>query len=355
LPCGAPLPSYHDLATELGVAMMTAKRGIDALVAEGVVRRQKGQGCFVNKELSRAPRELEHVGVIYPSSRESMYALPYVIEIMRGIAQKAPPQADTHLFSLRQDGLVRAAQLGEWKISGVILLEMGNDDYLRAFAQWGTPGVVVDYCSQDAPLDYVACDNRAAARQMVTHLAALGHRRVVYVAAPSPRVVARPDNEEIPLMVRESSDTRERRDESVNALRERDMLADVINISQDDQWTGCLPDEMYRQICSGNGPTAVLTESNYAVSLLLDDFARHGLRVPADVSVCALASDSDTSSDGRRLTGCRFDFVGMGCKAIDLLSARCLEPVLDKPCVHRIGFKFMEGEMTKRVGANQGA
>lgn len=349
---GDALPSYLELCKKFSVSYVTVKRGMDDLAAEGIIRQQNGRGTFVAKGLAMMPRDLSLVGVIFPASRELLFCAPYLSEIMRGIAQKAPPQADTHIFSLRQDGMVHAAQLGEWNLGGVILLDMENDDYLRAFAQWGTPGVVVDYCSQAAPLDYVACDNRAAARQMVAHLHALGHRRVAYAAPRSQKAVKRYDNLRANLLVRDSSDVRERHDESVAALRARGMLADVLNLSEmhkDDRLAFHASDELVCRLRSANGPTALLTDSNLSALILLDEFTRRGLRVPEDVSVCAVASDGNATFGDRRLTCCRFDFLGMGRTAVDLLAARCREPVLEKPCVHRIGFEFWEGQTVRTL------
>ena len=347
---GAALPSYRELANALGVAYLTVKRGMDELVTEGVICQEHGRGTFVAKELSLAPSELGHVGMIFPGSRELLFRYQYLGEIMRGIAQGSPPRMDMHIFSLREDGMVRAAQLGEWAIHGAILLGVENDDYLRAFAQWGTPGVVVDYCSTAAPLDYVACDNRAAARQVVAHLAALGHRRVAYAAMHSQRQVHLRDNPQ-ELMLRDSSDERERRDGTVCALREDGMRAEVWNQSglHSADWATVTADELRRRARAADRPTALVTDSNHAALALLKALARRGLRAPDDISVCAVASDSDAAFDGRPLTCCRFDFIGMGRKAIDLLTARCRKPGPDKPHIHRIGFTFVEGQTTGRV------
>jgi hypothetical protein len=32
---------------------------------------------------------------------------------------------------------------------------------------------------------------------------------------------------------------------------------------------------------------------------------------------------------------------------MDLLAVRCTEPALEKPCVHRIGFEFVEGQTVR--------
>ena len=341
---GAPLPTYRELSAELGVAYRTVKCGLDELVADGVVFRRRGRGTFVDKELALLPRKLEHVGLIFPGSRSHLFSYPYLGETMRGITQDAPSSSDMHIFSLREDGMVHAAQLGEWDISGTILLGVENDEYLRAFAQWGTPGVVVDYCSQAAPLDYVACDDRSAAQQVVAHLAALGHRCVAYMAGQSQWPVLRGNGPQTTLLVKDSCDARERRAESVLALRDRNMLAcDWMSSEIGKNWVPAAVDELLRA-APADRPTALVAENNYSALSLMRELARRGLRAPEDISVCAVASDGDSSFDGIPLTACRFDFFGMGRKAIALLAERCKEPGLAEPRVHRIGYKFVEGQ-----------
>ena len=342
---GEALPSYLKLTRELDASLVTVKLAFDDLAREGVVRRIPSRGTFVAKAIAQVSRELKHVGVIYPSSRQKLFSARHVGEIMRGIALDAPPAADTHIFSLREDGLIRAAQLGEWCIDGAVLLGVENDDYLRSFAQWGTPGVVVDYCSQAAPLDYVACDNAAAAQKMVAHLASLGHRRVAYVADPPESRVANPHRPGGTLLQCDSSDRRERREESWRALRDRDIqVEDWTFPEMNSDFIIATAERVKQRIRSRDCPTAVLTSGNRIALWLLKEIAARGLRVPEDISVCTVASDADMAFGEQTLTGCRFDFTGMGRKAIAVLAERRRTRPLDAPRVHRIGFEFVEGQ-----------
>ena len=51
---GEPLPAERDLARELGVARMTLRRAVDAMVAEALLVRRQGAGTFV------APAKVAH-------------------------------------------------------------------------------------------------------------------------------------------------------------------------------------------------------------------------------------------------------------------------------------------------------
>ncbi|WP_376087249.1 GntR family transcriptional regulator [Roseomonas sp. CCTCC AB2023176] len=45
-PPGRPLPGEHELAARFGAARMTLRRAMDALAAEGLLRREAGRGTF---------------------------------------------------------------------------------------------------------------------------------------------------------------------------------------------------------------------------------------------------------------------------------------------------------------------
>ena len=349
IPRGGVLPNYYELCLQLDVSYVTVKHGLDLLEAEGLIRRFPFKGTFVAKELEPPACALEHIGLIYAASRSHFFKAPWLSEIMQGIADGAPPHGDIHLFSMREQGLIDAAQLGEWAVQGVILLNVENSDYLRTFASWGVPGVVVDYCPQDVPLDYVACDNASAACRAVEHLAGIGHRRVAYVADRSQKPVVNPRDAKGQLMVRDFSDTRERREESVRCLRQRGMFSGHLEPA-DARWDWAvqaakLATQWRHQ---SDRPTAILTDDENAASALMQELRRCGLRIPEDVSVCAVGGTGEfAQKTGERITCCHFDFAGMGRKAVELLASRCLRTAPPTPSAVRVGFTFAEGETTR--------
>jgi len=348
---GDLLPTYLELGEKLGASYMTVKRGLDVLAAEGLVRRIASKGTFVTKKLAPVSQPLTRLGVIYPSSRHALFTQIYLNEIMRGIMLDSPEGVSVQIFSIREEGLINAEKLQRETINGVILLGVENDAYLGAFAKWGTPGVVADYCAQATPLDFVACDNKAAARQVVSHLAGLGHRRVVYVTTSGQTEVRDPHNLKNVLLLNRSSDVRERREESLKAMQEHGMRATEMNLSEEigiaaDGWTALTSAVVARMIKLPTRPTALLTENDVTAVHLADALQRQGLRVPEDVSVCALAGNNAVTYHGRTVTSCRFDFVSMGRMAMKVLIKRCRMPEESAFTGHRIGFEFLPGETT---------
>ncbi|NQT93057.1 MAG: GntR family transcriptional regulator [Lentisphaerae bacterium] len=340
---GDPLPSYRELAEELQVAYMTVKRAFDLLSEEGIVHRVPAKGCFVRKMLATERRVLANVGLLCSGSPQMLFEADYLSEIVRGVIIESQPDADVHIFSLEQDGLVSAGQIAESGVDAVILLGVENDEYLEAFTEWGTPGVVVDYCSDRVALDFVACDNRAGARHAAKHLAALGHRRVAYVDM-APARVAEIGKARRQQIIMRSSDMAERRVEALKALDAFHVAHSDLMIG--DVYTAAVADLVEAWRNDPDPPTAFLAYDENVALWLVESLDRAGIRVPEDVSVCAAAGSSEALFHGRPLSYCRYDFMGMGREAVKILRQRCLKPGVTKPIVHRIGFEFVDGYST---------
>ena len=346
---GAPLPSYHALCAELDVSYMTVKTAMDVLVDEGLVRRDMGKGCFVNKATAATRRALRRIGVIYPEARETLFLSEYRSSILRGVMVGSQGiGADVHLFSLNRDGMVMADQIAEAGADGVVLVGIENRDYLQAFTRWGTPGVAVDYCVPDIPLDYVACDNRGGVLRAVEHLAERGHRRIVYVDGGTTHPVKYTYEQGAVLMWRNSSDVVERREAALRELERLNLLADDGWITPGGATGGvqanlALAAEQWRQADPAERPTAFLTYDEHVALALMAALDRQGVRVPDDVSVCAAAAAGGPAFQGLPLSCCRFDFIGMGLRAVELLKQRVVRPELKQARIHRIGFEFIDG------------
>ena len=57
---GDPAPSERELVTRFGVARMTVRQAMDALVGEGLLERMPGKGTFVARPRRRADRPLSY-------------------------------------------------------------------------------------------------------------------------------------------------------------------------------------------------------------------------------------------------------------------------------------------------------
>lgn len=347
---GEPLPSYRELAAELGVAYTSVKLAMDVLVRQGVVVRQRARGCYVNRELSLRGRSLQTVAIIHTASQPHLFTQPYLTQILQGISGGGV-QLGLQIYTMREHGFVTAAQLADRGVDGVILLGVESDAFLGEFAAWGLPGVVVDQYAAGIPLDFVACDNAAGVRRAVRHVVELGHRNIRFVGIEPHHVALVGYGKDAPLELR-SSDHHERREAAIRALaaspgvRWDDAILPPSESRPGDDWRELLHALAARWRQEPDRPTAFLVDGDALASELILALMAQGIAVPADVSVCAVARASAVTPRDA-LTGSGFDFVGMGRKAVALLRARCARTAT-APAVHRIGFQFEEGSTCGR-------
>jgi len=395
---GARLPGYWELARELDVAYVTVKRGVDALVQDGVVERVHGKGLFVAKTKMRRPCELRSAMLIFPTSMHYVMTHAYATEQARGVLFGLEPEGHGFIRSMVSDGIIYGDHVDTLNPAAVIMMGVENDEYLQMAVNWGRPLVAVDYCSEAVPIDFVACDNRAAARRCVEHLAGLGHRRLAYLGGDEMNPIWMKGRRE-ELLVQRPSDARERRQGVLAAaadlgLPEPRMIGDSVPAtarsgpegekhspslsralsgalsperSGEDAHSTKLATKLATKI-SGGDPSATITNrqaslmeswenvfrsrSDRPTALVLDSemdaprvmrrLAELGLRVPEDVAICAVAG-TGVQRDCPHLTLCKFDFYAMGQKAVEVLKAQMARPGKPVNRIHRIGFEWVEG------------
>ena len=342
---GAVLPTYQELCVELGLSYLTIKRGMDLLEAEGIVRRIPSKGTFVTKAMRRESRSLQRALMVFRASLMRAFVFPYLTDIARGALTEIDSTGGwARLASIQGDGLLFADHIGP-DIDGLLLVGIENAPYLRLVSNWGIPAVALDYCSEEVPMDFVACDNRAAARCAVERLVQLGHRCLAYVGEPE-AVSMVPNQHKDEVLELELSDFRERREGVADALRAAGLPppATAIVALADAKRRQINADEAVARLFAPGveAPTAVLASSDGLAVYFIDALERRGVRVPYDVSVCAVAGASAPAGHPG-LTYCRFDFAAMGRKGVELLQERC--GTVTKPVnrIHRIGFEWVEG------------
>ena len=371
---GDRLPSYRQLAREFDVAYMTVKRGMDALVEDRAVERVPSKGLFVAEGMFRRPQALGNVLILFPTSLHFVLSHTFTSEMSRGfLAALESAAIASQIRSLVVDGLVFGDYVDRLGVDAVVLPGMENDEYLKMVANWGYPAVVLDYCSEALPMDFVACDNRAATRHCVEHLARLGHRRIAYQGDREVWTARLRKSDKEPLTHR-SSDARERREGILAAaaacgLPEPRLLQTagedstklatklVTKFSEDPSGTianqQAPPSEasLEQVFRTGAGrPTALVLDSDLSAPDAIRRLAELGLRVPQDVSVCAVAGAGDPQAS-TNLAYCKFDFYGMGRKAVEILRERFARPEKPVNRIHRIGFEWVEGGSTREARA----
>lgn len=119
-PCGAQLPSEHDIMERFGVSRVTARQAFDALRQSGIVEARRGKGYFVARPRARASLErLQSFGeMMAPLGLETHSKVIELLEVPASQETASALQLETGVTVTR---MARARMAG----SSVMSLDIG--------------------------------------------------------------------------------------------------------------------------------------------------------------------------------------------------------------------------------------
>ena len=182
------LPTEAELMTQYGVSRITAKRALDELQNDGLIRRQRGSGSYVNApQTGGDDRSRRRIGLLLPSPAWDTIS-------HMGILQGATDYALRHngrlvLFhSNRSEQAEQQLLMQAWTdgCDGVLYypgpVETGRDILLR-MAAYRYPVVMLDKTMDGVPVSTVVSDNAGGARALGDHLLGRGCRHILYLSS----------------------------------------------------------------------------------------------------------------------------------------------------------------------------
>jgi len=175
---GQQMPSTKDMADQLGVSLVTAHRALQELVSNGVLQRSQGKGTFVHdKYLDRLHSMPKHrLGLVLHS--EASIADYYHGQVLDGIRS----EADALRFDLV---LLRFGEDLRNECDGFLFVNPLPAE-VKALVESPVPirkCVVVGASLNFDPtkIASVDVDNVGLGKRAMEHLAALRHRRVLFI------------------------------------------------------------------------------------------------------------------------------------------------------------------------------
>lgn len=180
-----------DVAREAGVSFKTVSRVLNgepnvraetrARVMEAVTR----MGYRANQHArSLRAGQSRLIGVFY--SNPSRH---YLGEIQIGALQRGNAEGFSIAFEQLEEGAGGTAILprGGAELAGAILTPPLTEDVvlMQRLAEAGTPFVRLSHTEAEGEVGHVTMDDEAAAQEAASHLAALGHRRIGFIAGPA--------------------------------------------------------------------------------------------------------------------------------------------------------------------------
>ncbi len=184
---GERLPSERELARQHGIAYMTARRAIDALAEERLVRRVPGQGTFVCRGDGPITASGNIAIVLSPTIRFGA-ANPYYGEVVAALLDLAQGHRLSAFVASTCTGLLPSQDdpASRRKVDGIIAL--GGDETMDAALVEAAAFVPVVRINRDVShprMAAVRSDDRAGGRLLADHLAARGHTRIAWIGHPS--------------------------------------------------------------------------------------------------------------------------------------------------------------------------
>ena len=328
---GDMLPRQSELAAQLQVGARSVNAAMRML--QGVVCAVRHKGTVVRRRLSAKTTVPSQVALVLNFSLVRIFT-GYAGQIATGLSFRLDElPANLAIFPAHLGVKAQHQEVLASGVDGVALLGVYNPAYLQQWQAQSLPVVVMDHYDESIPLDYVVCDNAGAVEAILSHLYALGHRQIEYVSGTNP-----------------DSDNRERRSAFADSSARMGLIGHAPFWAElfrpDAQPTAT------RDACSrlwgrhGKWPTAIVTDSGYTATKVLNALSVRGIRVPEQVSVAAVAhhnSPFDYASQPPPFTCALMDFRDMGRQAVNLLIDRMHSPTPKHANIVRVGFTLHTG------------
>ncbi len=190
------LPSIRQLAGRFNCSTMVISGALDALQAEGLIRRRRGKGVFVaeglkTKAIAPAPVRTGNIALFSRTGHAAIMEDTYYAEVWAGMLQAAAGGGHrltaVHLAGRSaHDVAMRTAE--EIPLDGCIILGIADQQVVLEIVDVGLPTVVADhnFGAEGIGVDCIDLDSESGSLAAVRHLVELGHDRIGFVDSRRP-------------------------------------------------------------------------------------------------------------------------------------------------------------------------
>ena len=195
---GDRLPTEREIGEEFGVSRMTVAKAMAQLVCEGRVERFRGRGTFATAgPAADAPSGVgtaTAVSFISPGRTGQPVQVSHgILEGMHAVLRAAGYTVGVEFYDGSEAHRQCLAEVQRPTLAGAAVWPEpgpGVGEAITTLRQT-VPVVLVDTYLPELDCDHVVSDNLSGASLMVDHLAASGHRRIVYLTEPPDRTSTR--------------------------------------------------------------------------------------------------------------------------------------------------------------------
>jgi LacI family transcriptional regulator len=302
------LPSEQDMAREFGVAYMTVRAAVDALVQEGLLRRIHGKGTFVVPPADPSS-SAGSLALVVPSlpTLWNVAGLYYFPSIVQGFSAEATRLGfEPAVLGGAKDAFI-AGPGSSARVAGVACLMITDEDTaaLEALRDLGVPVVGINAYPGRRAISRVTADQAGGMADAVQMLVEKGHRRIAFLPGPAGNLGAE-----------------ERLKGFREAIARHRLPLLPMDVEQADytDLSGALATKRLLAAVGDDAPTALLAAGDLIAAGALQAIREAGLRVPEDISVMGYGDFHIARHVQPALTTVRLPLFELGEQAAFLLS-----------------------------------
>lgn len=323
------LPKEEDLIKYFNVSRKTILKAMDLLVKEGLLKRVKGTGTFINRETNKDKTDFMHRMVVIAMPTSGHYYSNLYESVKNNIQEKNLFPISYNITAGNFDSLIKMSNLNSLLNSPIKGLLLHGGGYWRnpvLANRTGLRSVFLDYYDWDGlpPWGAVLVDYEHGAYMAARHLLESGRQRlVVFTHKSHISIEVTPSHKaNNPLW-------------QFNAGCER-AVSEFPGASF--RWVMCSPsDENFDLTASdivGTKPDGIVCGADYFAVKICSLALRSGLKVPEDIAITGLYNTPWTYESEVSLTSIDVQPEKLGKIAVELLLSGRKEIICHKPVLH---------------------
>ena len=331
---GDGLGSEVGIAKECGVSRMTARKAVNALIAEGLVERRAGVGIFVRGKDVVTRRFAFVAGNLLWDAAVRMASSARKVMQENGaelVLRDSHGEEDAYLAELAAlpssglDGAIVAAMHGE-----------RSDEAIRQLASTGFPVAVIDQTFKDEPIVSVVSDNLAGGAMAAHALISAGHRELGFIG----------DLDTDTVRIRWEGF----RAAALGGGLKVPAVYKIRGVGRLASWEASVCGLVKRILALKRPPTAFFCSCDAVARFAMRTIAATGLSVPGDISLVGFDDDPIAEWTSPALTTIRQDFYAMGHEAAKRILAFARIAPSERFCAIPVSFveRGSVGRMNKR-------
>jgi len=297
---GAQIPAAQELAKRFGVANMTVRQAITALVDDGILVRVQGKGTFVvDRDRSQPETSTRYpMAMLFPVEWQRRDAY-YFGDLLDGFQRVM--EAEGHRVPRYDYDVAETPGLLEPGTAvACLLLEEPHLELIERLRDTGYRVFAINNYSGRRSIPCIRVNDAGGVEDAVDHLVSRGHERIAFLRGVSVNLDAMD------------------RQRGFRAAVKKHELRNVVEIG-DDFIESAGYDAAQRLLSSPNPPTAIICASDLSALGAVRAVRDRGLSVPHDLSVVGYGDFSVADYVIPRLTTIRQPRHELGAGAAEML------------------------------------